>query len=235
MPYQPIEDYGIIGNLRTAALVGRNGSIDWFCYPRFDSPSILGAILDDKKGGFYKICPIVEDVACKQFYWPDTNVLLTRFLGINGVGEIIDFMPIRLGAEAAGSGSLIRIVRVLRGSMRFRLECNPAFNYARDSHKIRIVHDGAHFIAPALDLALQSSIRLQHFGAGVAAEFTLSEGKSRSFALHELGKDKPDIAARELDHENDRLFQETVEYWRRWVSKSTYQGRWREMVQRSAL
>jgi GH15 family glucan-1,4-alpha-glucosidase len=95
LPYQPIEDYGIIGNLRTAALIGKNGSIDWFCFPRFDSPSVFGAILDNRIGGFYRIAPSDEDVTHRQPYWPDTNVLVTRFLSADGLGEVVDFMPMR--------------------------------------------------------------------------------------------------------------------------------------------
>src|SRR5215469_9856557 len=113
MPYQAIEDYGIIGNLRTAALIGKNGSIDWFCFPRFDSPSIFGAILDDRKGGYFRIGPEVRDVTYKQLYWPDTNILVTRFLSADGVAEVVDFMPMRKG-EDAGHRSLIRKVKVLR-------------------------------------------------------------------------------------------------------------------------
>src|ERR1041385_5147935 len=94
MPYQPIENYGVIGNLRTAALVGLNGSIDWLCLPRFDSPSVFGAILDDAKGGRCRIAPVVAATRHKQFYWPDTNVLVTRFLHADGIAELIDFMPV---------------------------------------------------------------------------------------------------------------------------------------------
>ncbi|HZS50617.1 MAG TPA: trehalase-like domain-containing protein, partial [Bryobacterales bacterium] len=94
MPYQPIEDYGLIGNLRTAALVGKNGSIDWFCFPHFDSPSVFGAILDEHKGGYFRISPTSAEITRKQLYWADTNVLVTRFLSADGVGEIVDFMPI---------------------------------------------------------------------------------------------------------------------------------------------
>jgi GH15 family glucan-1,4-alpha-glucosidase len=235
VPYQPIEDYGIIGNLRTSALVGKNGSIDWFCFPRFDSPSVFGAILDDKKGGFFKVSPILDDLTHKQLYWPDTNVLLTRFLGVDGVGEVIDFMPMRIGAESAGNGSLIRIVRVLRGSMRFRLECFPAFNYARDPHTVRIVDHCAHISGSGLRLALKSTVQLKHSGLGVAAEFTLHEGKSRTFELCEIDGKHHDHKRGQTEQEADQLFHETVAYWRHWVSKSTYRGRWREMVQRSAL
>ena len=235
MPYQPIEDYGIIGNLRTAALIGKNGSIDWLCFPRFDSPSVFAAILDDKKGGFYRIAPVTPDVTVKQVYWPDTNVLVTRFLSAGGVGEVVDFMPIGERGNAEGQAGLIRKVRVLRGTMRFSLECYPAFNYARDRHTTRIVSEGAHFYGPELRLALKSGVRLRHSGAGVSAEFTLEEGKGRSFGLYELGTRAHRSPAALSERDSDQLFNDTVEFWRRWISKSNYRGRWREMVNRSAL
>src|SRR5256885_14115968 len=108
MSYQPIENYGIIGNMRTVALVGMNGSIDWFCYRHFDSPSVFGAILDDKIGGYFQICPRLEHVKFKQLYWPDTNVLLTRFLTSDGVGEVVDFIPVGTLAEDRINHQLIR-------------------------------------------------------------------------------------------------------------------------------
>ncbi|MEE8257908.1 MAG: trehalase-like domain-containing protein, partial [Acidobacteriota bacterium] len=94
MAYQPIENYGIIGDMHTLALVGMDGSIDWLCLPHFDSPSVFCAILDDKIGGRFKICPATEGATRKQFYWPDTNVLISRFFSPDGVGEIADFMPV---------------------------------------------------------------------------------------------------------------------------------------------
>src|SRR5580704_4337804 len=113
MSYQPIENYGLIGNMRTAALVGTHGSIDWFCFPRFDSPSVFAALLDDQKGGRFCIGPVDGDVAFKQLYWPDTNILVTRFLSADGVGEVVDFMPLRVGEVSDDAASLIRKVRVL--------------------------------------------------------------------------------------------------------------------------
>ena len=101
MSYQPIENYGIIGNMRTVALVGMNGSIDWYCYPHFDSPSIFGAILDDKKGGRFQISAGSDGVRHKQFYWPSTNVLVTRFLLADGIVELEDFMPVGLAFRLA--------------------------------------------------------------------------------------------------------------------------------------
>src|SRR5438876_1163661 len=105
---------------RSAALVGMNGSIDWYCFPAFDSPSVFGAILDDKKGGQFSIAPATEHAAKKQFYWPDTNVLVTRFFSADGVGQITDFMPVGVRRGDPGYEWLIRRVSVSRGSMRFR-------------------------------------------------------------------------------------------------------------------
>src|SRR5436190_4716660 len=134
MACQPIEDYGVIGNMRTAALVGMDGGIDWYCLPAFDSPSVFGALLDDKKGGSFRIAPSTEHAARKQFYWPDTNVLVTRFFSPDGVGQITDFMPVAREGEP-GFEWLIRRVTVSRGSMKFRAVCRPAFDYARARHQ----------------------------------------------------------------------------------------------------
>src|ERR1700730_4968416 len=184
--YLPIEDYGVIGNLRTVALVGRNASIDWLCFPHFDSPSIFAAILDDKKGGRFQICPGTNDVTRKQLYWPDTNILVTRFLSNDGVGEVIDFMPIDAPRAEDGFHGLIRRVKVVRGSMNFRMECFPAFNYARDSHTIELSEAGATFTAPGLTIGLASDMQLRQEDNGVVAEFALNEGQTASFELHHL-------------------------------------------------
>src|SRR5437660_4369517 len=137
--YQPIEDYAIIGDLHTVALVGKNGSIDWCCLPRFDSPSVFGAILDAHKGGFFRIAPPdTPGMGHKQLYIPETNVLITRFLTVDGVGEITDFMPIKRPGSEKHLNHLIRSVVVVRGSMCFEMVCRPAFNYARDSHTVRL-------------------------------------------------------------------------------------------------
>ena len=143
MTYQPIENYGMIGDMHTVALVGTDGSIDWLCVPDFDSPSVFAAILDDGKGGRFKIAPVGDDVTCKQFYWPETNVLITRFLGAHGAAELTDFMS----AGRAVSGDrhrlqLVRRVTAVRGILRFRMECRPAFNYAWDAHTATITVGG---------------------------------------------------------------------------------------------
>src|SRR5215475_6445933 len=136
MAYQPIENYAIVGNMHTAALVGVDGSIDWLCYPVFDSPSVFGAILDDEKGGRFRIAPIDGDVTCKQLYLPESNVLQTRFFSADGVGQVTDFMPVGRQPQDAAYRTLMRRVTVARGSMAFRIECRPAFNYARTPHTV---------------------------------------------------------------------------------------------------
>ena len=235
MSYQPIEDYGIIGNMRTVALVGMNGSIDWLCWPHFDSPSVFAAILDDGKGGRFSISPIeTEGVNHKQLYWPDTNVLVTRFLSAEGVGEVTDFMPVGGSSPDVRKRPLIRSVKVVRGTMSFRMDCRPAFNYARDEHQVEISSHGACFRSRELSLALRARVPLQALGQGVRTEFSLLEGESATFLLQQID-DGEGCAPPLSEEEEDRLFRQTVDYWRRWISRCTYRGRWREMVQRSAL
>ncbi|HKW86231.1 MAG TPA: trehalase-like domain-containing protein, partial [Nitrospiraceae bacterium] len=160
MAYQPIQNYGLIGNMRTAALVGVNGSIDWLCFPHFDSPSIFAAILDDQKGGKFQISPVSERVTCKQLYWPDTNVLITRFLSPDGVGEIEDFMPVGHPFESEWHHQLVRRVKLMRGSITFRVQCYPAFDYARATHQTTLTKQGVRFDAQDLTLGLATTIPL---------------------------------------------------------------------------
>src|SRR5579884_706 len=232
MAYLPIEDYGVIGNMRTVALVGKTGSVDWFCYPHFDSPSIFAAILDDKKGGYFRICPRTDEVTRKQLYWPDTNVLITRFLSNDGVGEVTDYMPIGARRGNEGFHGLIRRIKVVRGSMTFRMECFPAFNYARDAHTVEVVEGGAKFRSENLQMALAADVQVFQEENGVVADFVLNEGQTTSFELHHIADDG---AIGLSDAESSRLFTETVDYWRAWIARCTYTGRWREMVHRSAL
>jgi GH15 family glucan-1,4-alpha-glucosidase len=142
MSYENIESYGVIGNMRTVALVGRTGSIDWMCFPQFDSPSVFGALLDDVRGGRFSICSSGSPATSKQLYWPDTNVLVTRFLSTDGVGEIQDFMPAP-GRTDPADNEVVRRVRVVRGSMAFRIVCEPAFDYARVAPTVHLDANGA--------------------------------------------------------------------------------------------
>jgi GH15 family glucan-1,4-alpha-glucosidase len=235
LAYQLIEDYGLIGDMHTIALVGINGSIDWLCVPDFDSPSVFAAILDDEKGGRFKIAPVEADVTSKQFYWPETNVLITRFFSPNGAAELTDFMP----AGRAVSGDLhrhklIRRVTCVRGTLTFQMICHPAFNYARDTHTTTISEEGATFVSPSISLGLATQTSLKKDGEGVVSEFTLVEGETAVFVLRHL---LPELGFG-LSHSPDEiedLFRRTVAYWRGWLGKCTYTGRWREVVHRSAL
>jgi GH15 family glucan-1,4-alpha-glucosidase len=236
MAYQPIEDYGLIGNMQTAALVGRNGSIDWLCLPHFDSPSIFAGILDEKKGGHFKIAPMAQVTTRKQVYWPDTNILITRFLLGDGVVEVIDYMPVGIKRGRPGFREVVRRVEAIRGTVPMRMECCPAFNYARDTHKTELSDRGALFYSESMAFELNSRLPLtvmQDCG-GAEAIFTLKPGECTTFVLRQL--DDKHKGAPVLDEELEReLFTRTVEYWHAWLAKCTYQGRWREMVNRSAL
>lgn len=237
MVYKPIESYGVIGDMHSVALVGMDGSIDWCCLPYFDSPSVFAAILDDKKGGSFKLAA-TETRTFKQMYLPDTNVLLTRFLAPGCVGEVCDFMPIHhdaAGAYKAGRHQIVRIARAVRGDVRFRLECRPALDFARRPHRFIRDRRGAIFDGDGIDLGLISPVPLTQDGDGAVAEFVLRAGECRSFILrqvedyttaHDLLDEAPD---------GEEAYARTVEFWRRWIASSSYQGRWREIVNRSAL
>lgn len=233
MAYQPIENYGLIGNLHTAALVGMNGSIDWLCVPHFDSPSVFAAILDDHKGGRFRIWADDGDIRYRQHYWPNTNILITRFMHADGIGEVADYMPV--GASGASPvDQIVRRVKVVHGKMRFRMECRPAFDYARARHELTVHGTHARFDGPKISLALASEVPLRRDDAGVICEFVLGEGESTSFILRHV----TNVNGMELcpgSEAAEDAFRETVEYWQRWLSHCTYQGRWREIVYRSAL
>ena len=230
--YLPIAEHGIIGDLHTIALVDTNGTIDWYCCPRFDAPSVFGAILDNRRGGYYRIGPSTGHWTPKQLYFPDTNVLITRFLTPTGVGEVQDFMPVE-GGRTAHRHRLIRRVIVVRGEMPYLLEVEPRFNYARDEHEVVFHERGAVFKSPNLCLALETAVPLQYSGSGVAAEFTLRAGESATFVLEQVSDAYIPRAFSET--ETREAFERTVEYWRRWLGQCRYRGRWRETIHRSAL
>jgi len=234
MSYKPIENYAVIGDLQSVALVSMNGSIDWCCLPRFDSPSVFGRILDDKKGGHFQICA-VQDGRLKQMYMPDTNVLLTRFLSSDAVGEVTDFMPVHrhMGGQTKGRmRQIIRIAKSVKGRVRFRLACVPAFDYAREPHTIEGFERGVRFTASACSLKLVSPVPLQIDGSGVYADFHLEPNESLTFSLQ---LEDQSTASQQEPADGEALLTETVRFWRGWLTHCRYQGRWREMVTRSAL
>jgi GH15 family glucan-1,4-alpha-glucosidase len=235
MAYQPIENYGVIGNMRTAALIGMNGSLDWYCSPHFDSPSVFGAILDDQKGGRFQICAQAENVRHKQAYLPSTNVLVTRFLLEDGILEVEDFMPVGLPPNSSEYRHLYRRVRCVRGAVRVLVTCHPALNYGREKHETAIEENGARFTAGSFQLALSTKVPLKRDGKdGVKAEFVLEQGKSQVFVLRDdCGEGS--LPAPPSEKEAESLLKRTVKFWHEWLSACTYHGRWREQVHRSAL
>ncbi len=234
-----IENHGIIGNMRSAALVSLNGTIDFFCFPEFDSPSVFAGLLDAEKGGFFRIEPQLEGVRYKQLYLPDTNILLTRYLADEGVAEITDFMPVQQGDKSSAyAHQIIRMVRVIKGSIRFQMRCAPRFDYGRGMHRVCSEADAICF-EPDTDgvphMSLYATVPLSIDGQDGVAEFVLERTQTASFAFGSLKAEE--MGTTKLLHpENmEQQFQFSIKYWRDWTSKSTYKGRWRETVNRSAL
>lgn len=235
MDYQPIENYGIIGDLNTVALVGLNGSIDFMCFPDFDSPSIFSSLLDKNKGGYFQIVPVFGEMRNKQLYLPETNVLLTRFLSSEGVGELTDFMP----AEELYIGHvLVRRLTNVKGTATYRMACCPRFNYARDSHQTEIIDDKTVLFhsngETNLSIRLRSTVKIDLKENDAFAEFSLGLGETADFMLELYSKDQPDVAL-SLHEIITRELEETMEYWKSWIGLSKYKGRWQEIINRSAL
>jgi GH15 family glucan-1,4-alpha-glucosidase len=228
--YLPIEEHGIVGDLRTVALVGTDGTVDWYCPSRFDAPSLFGALLDARKGGYFSLRSRSSGRP-KQLYLPDTNILLTRFQGAEAVGEVIDFMVPETSGTGRARDLLVRQARAVRGRVTFELACHPAFDYGRAPHAVRLVTGvGAVFESSAGRCVLRSDVALKIEESGVAATFTLEEGQGVDIELEWNGEVRPLAAG-----ETEELFTRTSDFWQNWVSQSRYRGRWREMVQRSAL
>jgi GH15 family glucan-1,4-alpha-glucosidase len=234
MHYQPIENYGVIGDLNTIALVSLAGSIDFMCFPNFDSPTIFAALLDKDKGGRFSISPTFKQMKTKQLYLPDTNVLLTRFLSPEGVGEITDFMPV----EGLYAGKeLIRRVATIRGTVRYRMLLQPAFDYGRCTHTTTKINDKKVEFSKhgksEMVVRIESSVALEVYDDYVSAEFELGPNETADFIFEMV-----DQKYRERDKiesfVTESLF-ETVNYWKEWMARSVYRGRWVDMVNRSAL
>jgi GH15 family glucan-1,4-alpha-glucosidase len=229
--YLPIEEHGIVGDLRTVALIGTDGTVDWYCPARFDAPSLFGALLDKNKGGYFSITARTSYAKPKQLYLPDTNILLTRFQGKDAVGEVIDFMVPETRSTGKARDLLVRQARAVRGTVTFELACHPAFDYGRLSHELQIIQGiGAVFASPLGRAVLRTDVSLKAEDDGVAATFTLQEGESADFHLEWNGDVRPVAAG-----ETDEVLTRTQDFWQGWLGQSRYRGRWRETVQRSAL
>jgi GH15 family glucan-1,4-alpha-glucosidase len=231
--YPPIAEHGLIGDLHTVALVATDGAIDWYCCPSFDSPSVFASLLDSERGGYFKLAPSAEGQATRQLYLPDTNVLITRFLTPEGVGEVVDFMPVGELRAGIHRQRLIRQVTAVRGRMHFTLECAPRFDYGREGHAVDRHAHGVLFRSAGTRLSLETETPLELHGGDVRAAFELGAGDSAIFILeHVPDSYLPHGHSRDEIHD---LFTRTVAYWRGWLAQSRYRGRWREMVHRSAL
>ena len=232
--YPPIAEHGLIGDLQTAALVTTEGSVDWFCCPRFDSPSVFGSLLHADGGGRFRIAADGDDVVVRQLYFPDTAILVTRFMTPEGVGEVLDFMPVEEPQRASDRHRLVRVVRCVRGQIRFELECAPRFDYGRQAHELELTEHGAVFHTPTLQLTLHGGGQgeMRRHGDDVGAELTLRAGQTGGVMLESAANGPPRTMTPE---ELLGLFTQTARFWRGWLSRSTYRGRWREMVARSAI
>ncbi|OKK21877.1 glucoamylase [Streptomyces sp. CB00455] len=237
--YPLIENHGLIGDLQTAALVTTDGTIDWFCCPRFDSPSVFGALLDWEKGGHFTVTPADATYTTKQLYLPDTAILVTRFMTEAGAGEVVDFMPVT-GASATDRHRLVRMLRCVRGSMTFQVDIAPRFDYGRKPHTLHITANGAVFASDDLELTLSvvrepDDERVVHHVTGghdLRVCVALEAGQQRGLVMESAAHGPP----REINGaEFQELFQDTRQYWRSWLHQSRYSGRWREMVERSAV
>jgi GH15 family glucan-1,4-alpha-glucosidase len=236
--YPNISDHGLIGDLQTAALVTTDGTVDWFCCPRFDSPSVFASLLDADRGGYFRIAPDRDDYVTRQLYFPDNAMLITRFLTPDGVGEVLDFMPVIEG-KPTDRHRLVRQLRVARGTMRFVIDLQPRFDYGRAKHTVEISDEGALFRSGSMELTLHTEGKrrpgkgavMERAGDGLRGMITMKEGETGGVVLESMGG-KPRAHSADL---LARMAEDTSRFWRNWLNKSTYQGRWREMVSRSAM
>ena len=237
--YPAIEDHGLIGDLQTAALVANDGTIDWFCAPRFDSPAIFASLLDARKGGHFRIRPIDTDYVSRQLYLPGTPILITRFLSADGVGEVIDFMPIA-GDRVTDRHRLVRMIRVVRGQMRFELDCQPRFNFGRDKHETELNDDGVVFRSSGMTVNVSTARHgamaqvgdVEQAGNGIQVRPVLSVGEIGGMVLETSPSGPPQAVTPEAIQ---RMFEQTRDFWRAWIGRSRYTGRWREQIERSAM
>jgi GH15 family glucan-1,4-alpha-glucosidase len=231
MNYPAIADHGLVGDLQTAALVTTEGTVDWLCLPRFDSPSVFASLLDHRAGGRFTLTPASGKHNTCQMYLPNSAVLVTRYLSEGGVAEVADFMPISKPEVATDRHRLIRQITGIRGTVKFAARMEPRPDYGRSSYKTVAHDDGVVFEGPPR-LSLSSTWPLEVDADGVGAHFTVEAGQIGAMILESGKSARPfKIGQRQLAG----WFDETMDFWRNWLSAGTYRGRWREAVERSAM
>ncbi len=233
--YKDLEQYGIIGNLETCALVGDDGSIDWCCFPHLDSPSVFAGVLDSRKGGRFAITPDSAYISNQQ-YVTDTNVLRTDFHADTGVATLTDFMPIR-SERTPGEHDHQVIYRKLackKGLLKFKVDFDPHFNYARDTTRIVETNYGLEASSGNHRLHLQASTKFDIKEGGATSTIEMSQGQEIWFVLRyaNFAEKSQGECSTELDA--------TVEYWSKWVhdapaDTTIFNGPWRELIVRSGL
>ena len=230
--YKPISDYGVIGDMHTAALVGLDGSIDWYCAPRFDSPSVFAALLDVRKGGKFQLSP-TESFTAKQSYEGETNVLSTIFESKQGRIKLTDFMPCFMEkGDLKGLREIHRIADCVEGELGLRIIFQPRLDYARGNTTLLETAEGCTAKNRGIQVNLASSVKLRVADSDILThEFRLSKGQRAVFVL-KWGK-KPAIPA--TRYETSKKLSKTLSYWKRWVGHVKYQGPFRANVVRSCL
>ncbi|MEU2287684.1 glycoside hydrolase family 15 protein [Streptomyces sp. NPDC013178] len=232
--YPPIADHGLIGDLQTAALVTSEGVIDWFAAPRFDSPSVFASLLDHDGGGHFRFAPTSSDVTRRQLYYPDTAGVVTRFMSPDGVGEVIDHMPVITSRTPSDRHTVVRVVRTVRGTVRFALECRPRFDYARADHALELTDRTATFRAPGATGYLQTTFPLERDGRDARGSVTLDAGRAAAAVFTVCGPDGAPPPPPTVDTITEEIW-DNIDFWQRWVRTCRYRGRWPDMVNRSAI
>jgi len=221
-----IEDYALIGDLQTCALVGRDGSIDWLCVPRFDSPACFAALLGTREHGAWKIAPVGEVLSTRRRYRGDSLVLETEFECETGRVRLIDFMPVRTAAV-----DVFRIVEGVEGTVPMQMELAIRFDYGSIVPWVRAIDGGIRAIAGRDRLHCRSDVPMSGRDFTTFSDFTISAGQRVTFELtwSESFGPEPERA------DSVAALAETEAFWSEWASKCTYQGRWRDAVMRSLI
>ncbi|MEV8096985.1 glycoside hydrolase family 15 protein [Kitasatospora sp. NPDC085879] len=231
--YPPIADHGLVGDLQTCALVSAEGVVDWFAAPRFDSPSLFAALLDHDRGGYFRLAPEHPGSTCRQLYYPDSAVLVTRFMSPDGVGEVVDHM-VPIHGAATTRHTLVRTVRCVRGEVRFTLECRPRFDYGRATHELDLRPEGAAFRSPGGAAHLRTTFPVERDGHDVVGRVTLALGDSAVAAFTACAPDDPPPPPVTVEDAAEELGA-VVDFWQDWARNSRYRGRWPDMVNRAAI